>query len=152
MNMSFKLSEHFSFAEMTRTSSGLPNSPLDQVDLMRNGETLCNDLLEPIRTLLGSPLKITSGYRTLQVNAFVGGSINSDHTKFLAADFVPTNSSVMNAWRVIYQHRLELPLKQAILYPYVPFIHVSFGLNLVPEFLVSYTHGSFEPWREGMPS
>jgi zinc D-Ala-D-Ala carboxypeptidase len=56
--------------------------------------SLCNDILEPIRAHVGQPLRITSGYRTLQSNTVAGGVSNSQHcatAKYCAADWwVPT--------------------------------------------------------------
>lgn len=84
-----KLSEHFTLEEMTAsdyaTRHGLDNSP-DQY-VLENLIRLANHL-EDVRMVLGSPIYISSGYRSALVNKGVGGSKNSDHIKGLAADFV----------------------------------------------------------------
>lgn len=44
------------------------------------------DVLQPVRSLLGSPVVITSGYRCPKLNRIVGGSPNSQHTLGEAVD------------------------------------------------------------------
>jgi zinc D-Ala-D-Ala carboxypeptidase len=49
-------------------------------------------LLDQARDIAGTPFKITSGYRTAEHNAKVGGVPNSSHTKGYAADIAITSS------------------------------------------------------------
>lgn len=83
-----QLTPHFSLRELTNSSTaanlGLDNSPTPEH--LKNLKKLANTL-EQVRTLLGHPVFITSGYRSRQVNEAVGGSSTSDHPKGLAADF-----------------------------------------------------------------
>lgn len=44
--------------------------------------------LQRLRDYTGEPVKITSGFRCAKHNAAVGGAINSQHLKGLAADIV----------------------------------------------------------------
>ena len=82
------LTEHFTLAEMTVSQAaartGTPNLPDSQK--VQNLKRLCVELLEPIREIVGSPVTVTSGYRSPQVNALVGGSLSSAHLKGFAAD------------------------------------------------------------------
>ena len=78
------LSQHFTLAELTRTSSGLANVPTDAE--VKALEALCATLLEPVRAKFG-PVSIHSGYRGPAVNAKIGGSKTSQHMKGEAADF-----------------------------------------------------------------
>jgi hypothetical protein len=66
-----------------RTISNIP--PLDVVARLR---ILCTDFLEPIRYRFG-PLRVSSGYRSPELNTAVGGSKSSAHTFGCAVDFVP---------------------------------------------------------------
>lgn len=84
-----ELSPHFMLQEFTRsdtaTRKGLSNIP-DQ-DALRNLFKVAQ-LLEQVRSLLGNRvIHVSSGYRSPEVNAAVGGSKNSDHLLGLAADF-----------------------------------------------------------------
>ena len=47
---------------------------------------LCANVLDPTREALGGPVDITSGYRTPQTNALIGGSKTSQHMTGEAAD------------------------------------------------------------------
>lgn len=84
-----KLSPHFTLAELTDSATarrlGLDNTPPPEV-LPRLVFTA--EMLERIRSTLGAPITITSGYRSAAVNKAVGGVTSSDHSQGHAADFV----------------------------------------------------------------
>lgn len=76
--------EFFSWAELTRTSTGLPNEP--DATARNNLTILVQVILDPLREHLGRPVRVTSGYRTAQVNARIGGSKTSAHMSGEAVD------------------------------------------------------------------
>lgn len=82
------LTENFSLAEMVKSETALrkelDNTPGDQE--IENLRTLCEQVLQPIRTAYGRGVKVNSGFRHPDVNAAVGGSRTSDHCKGMAAD------------------------------------------------------------------
>jgi hypothetical protein len=82
-----KLSAHFDLCEFTRSESakreGVCNNPTPEH--LENIKVLCEKVLEPIRAKFG-PINISSGYRSADLNHFIGGSLNSDHCKGRAAD------------------------------------------------------------------
>ena len=84
-----QLTPHFTLAELTRSSvaqaRGLSNEPPPEL-LPRL--ILTAEMLERIRSTLGTPVSVTSGYRSPQVNIAVGGATSSDHTQGHAADIV----------------------------------------------------------------
>ena len=84
-----KLSPHFTLAELTRSAKadqmGMPNNPPPEF-LPRL--ILVAEMLERIRTTLGVPVIVTSGYRGNALNLAVGGATSSDHTQGHAADIV----------------------------------------------------------------
>lgn len=85
-----KLSPHFTLDELTRTSK-IPYKLLNSLlakKYIGNLVLLTNYLLEPVRTILNTPLIITSGYRCPALNKDVGGSTNSQHLNATAADFI----------------------------------------------------------------
>lgn len=81
------LSEHFTLAEMTVSESaarqGIDNTP--SADTLVNLRRLCT-FLEQVRSLFDSPVLISSGYRSIELNRAIGGSTSSAHTHGLAAD------------------------------------------------------------------
>jgi hypothetical protein len=83
-----KLTENFSLHEMTKSETalrhGLDNTPGEQE--IENLRRLCEQVLQPIRDAYGRGVKVNSGFRHPDVNAAVGGSRTSDHTKGMAAD------------------------------------------------------------------
>ena len=83
------LSSHFTLAELCASNKaaqlGLDNTPPEELTprLIRLAE-----MLERVRSTLGVPVNITSGYRGRQLNLAVGGVTSSDHTQGHAADIV----------------------------------------------------------------
>ena len=127
-----KLTEHFSLEEFTQSQTaaraGLGNEP-NTIELRDNILRVAH-LLERIRTLLGAPIIITSGYRAPRVNQLVGGAVNSAHMQGLAADFVaPQSGTPYNVCRAIALNVRELDIDQLI-YEFTSWVHV--GLNAGP--------------------
>lgn len=83
------LTPHFTLAEMTASQianrAGLDNNPDSKT--IANLIELCQTL-EAVRTLIGQPLLITSGYRCEALNQRIGGSASSAHVLGLAADIL----------------------------------------------------------------
>ena len=70
-----KVAEHFKLKEFACKNS----------EPIIISEKLC-DILEDIRVHFGKPVTITSGYRTPEHNAKIGGAVKSRHMLGLAAD------------------------------------------------------------------
>lgn len=83
-----QLTENFSLHELTKSETalrhGLDNTPSDTE--IENLRTLCENILQPVRTAYGRGVKVNSGFRHPDVNAAVGGSKTSDHCRGQAAD------------------------------------------------------------------
>jgi hypothetical protein len=65
---------------------GISNEPPEWA--VENLKRLCEKVLEPLRTYVGGPVRVTSGYRSHAINALVSRNPNSQHTKGEAADIV----------------------------------------------------------------
>lgn len=85
-----RLSTHFSLAEFEASETagrrGIDNDVPAHLmgDLMYTARAL-----EVVRAALGNvPIIITSGYRSPELNAAIGGSASSQHMKGQAADFI----------------------------------------------------------------
>ena len=82
------LSEHFTLSEFERSATAekyhINNSvPSKYIPVLQQ---LCQEVLEPLRSFVGSPIVISSGYRCNQLNVKVGGAYASQHTLGEAAD------------------------------------------------------------------
>ena len=83
--------KYFTINELTRTSTGLDNTPSN--DVQANLEYLVNNVLDKVREIYGKPIKVNSGYRSKLVNKKVGGASNSQHTKGEAVDITGGNKT-----------------------------------------------------------
>lgn len=87
-----QLTEHFTLREMTLSGTairhGWKNEPDDLA--IQNLLLLCENVLEPMRRRFGV-IRITSGYRSEQVNKAVGGVEFSQHRYGQAADIHVSN-------------------------------------------------------------
>jgi len=95
-----QLSEHLSLEEFihsdTANSKGIDNSLPD--NLLEAAKYTAVNLFEPIRALLGVPIKINSGYRCIELNTAVRGVPTSQHTKAQALDMVPKGLTIAQAF------------------------------------------------------
>lgn len=83
-----KLTEHFTLHEFERSATaqacGIDNHvPSQFIPVLQQ---LCKEVLEPLRSYVGQPIIISSGYRCNQLNIKVGGAYASQHTLGEAAD------------------------------------------------------------------
>lgn len=139
------LTEHFSLLEFTESPTakkhGIKNEPPPEA--IANLKTLCLHTMEPLRTELGLPVIITSGYRSEALNNVVShyATRRSQHLAGRACDFyVGWNSSpdgrglsdskslshrerLIRAFRLIIESD-SIDYDQLIIYP--SFIHVSY--------------------------
>ena len=82
------LTRNFSLLELTKSDTairrGIDNNPnADQVEKLK---LLCENILQPVRDHFGR-VKVTSGFRSPELCAAIGSSINSQHARAEAADF-----------------------------------------------------------------
>lgn len=79
--------KNFKQSELENSTKAIKNKIDNSIPEMylANAKELLEGL-QKIRTALGKPIKITSGYRCPQLNKLVGGVSNSSHLKAWAAD------------------------------------------------------------------
>ncbi len=122
------LTPNFTLAEMTDSQTaarmGINNIPLagssERKNLQRTAE-----VMEKVRTLLGDkPILISSGYRSPQVNAAVGGSKSSAHMSGLAVDFsCPGFGTPKHICKHLHAHMKALGIDQLI-HEYDTWVHL----------------------------
>ena len=88
-----KISKNFTLQEFLVTNTGLNNQLTSEA--LANIEYLAKKLLQPLRDDYGKPIRITSGYRSVEVNKAVGGSTTSQHTKGEAVDIVADDNKAL---------------------------------------------------------
>jgi zinc D-Ala-D-Ala carboxypeptidase len=82
------LSKHVTLAEFenspTATTHGI-NNKMNESQIA-SAKLLCENVFEPLRLYLNIPIKISSGFRSVQLNKMIKGSLTSQHTKGEAMD------------------------------------------------------------------
>ena len=82
------LSKHVTLAEFenspTATTHGINNKMSESQ--IASAKLLCENVFEPLRIHLNTPIKISSGYRSPQLNKMIKGSLSSQHCKGEAMD------------------------------------------------------------------
>ena len=82
------LTRNFTLSELTKSDTairmGINNNPsAEQIEKLK---ALCENILQPVRDHFGR-VKITSGFRSVELCLAINSSANSQHAKAEAADF-----------------------------------------------------------------
>ena len=95
------LSRNFTLQELIKSDTairkGIDNNPnADQIEKLK---ALCENILQPVRDHFGR-VKVTSGYRSVELCMAIGSSANSQHAKAEAADFevMGTDNAELADW------------------------------------------------------
>ena len=112
------LSRNFTLSELIKSDTairrGINNNPnAEQIEKLK---LLCENILQPVRDHFGR-VKITSGFRGVELCLAIGSSQNSQHARAEAADF--ECPGVDNAELADWIHK-NLPYDQLILEFYTP--------------------------------
>lgn len=117
-----QLSKNFNLREFTKSNTatrlGISNNPT--AEHIHNLSDLVENILQPLRDALGVPLRITSGYRSAELNTAIGGASKdgkptSDHCYGRAADLeLWINGKEDNAALYHKIKALDLPFYQLI--------------------------------------
>ena len=103
------------------TRLGLDNTPPPEVK--ESLEALVENILDPLRTLIGRPITVSSGYRSKALNHRIGGSPTSQHVLGEAADI---NCHSIGTRELFNRIRTSpLPFDQLIFEG--TWVHVSYG-------------------------
>ena len=112
------LTRNFTLSELTKSDTairkGINNNPsAEQVEKLK---ALCENILQPVRDHFGR-VKITSGFRSVDLCLAIGSSSNSQHAKAEAADFecVGVDNAELADWI-----KSNLPYDQLIVEYYTP--------------------------------
>jgi zinc D-Ala-D-Ala carboxypeptidase len=128
-NLSSKIpgATNFKYKEFIKSDAatrlGIDNTPNEQE--WKSIEELAINVLQPIREKFGR-IRITSGFRSKQVNKAIGGSPSSNHCNGEAADFEPLEDGV-TLFDILEFIINQLKFRNVILeYPPDGWIHVDY--------------------------
>ena len=120
MKQTFFTLKEFLYSK-TAGSLGIENVP--DFEQVRNLDNLVKYVLNPCRQYIGRPIYINSGYRSITLNAVVGGASSSQHLAGKAADITTLyNKADVDLFKFIID---KIDFDQCIRYK--TFIHVSYN-------------------------
>ena len=129
------LSQHFSLEEMVASEyaerRGIDNTP--PPDVLEHLRATA-DALEDVRSFLGHPIIIRSGYRSPALNKAIGGATHSAHMAGAAADFIcPAYGTPLQICEGLEVSRIKF---DQLLYEGT-WVHISFATPMRQEVLTA---------------
>jgi uncharacterized protein YcbK (DUF882 family) len=112
-----KLSTNFSLDEFASADGTSPTN-----DVLKNLTELAKNL-DVLRKNLGQPIRITSGFRSKEHNAKIGGALNSFHVLGMAADIKVDKMKPENVAKAIELLIRDGKMKEGGLGIYKTWIH-----------------------------
>lgn len=102
------MGKYFTVSELCNSEQArkhnIDNTPSPEVRARL--EMLIENCLDPVRSIYGRAIIVSSGYRCTSLNQIVGGVKNSQHLTGEAADLVPaTGGSLADIFRAVLKHR-----------------------------------------------
>ncbi len=143
------LTKNFSFEEMVQSQTaarlGISNAP---PAALIPRLTLVAEALETVRTLLGVPVIVSSGYRCAKLNSACGGVPTSAHCLGWAADFIaPQFGSPLEVCKKIEASDLKF---DQLIYEYGQWTHLSIDPRMRRQVL--QISSSVRGYQPGLPA
>lgn len=120
-----KLSPHFSLDEFIKSQTaarwGIDNTP---------NETVLSNLyktaafMEEVRRICAAPIIISSGYRCMELNRKIGGSMNSQHMTGQAVDFTAKGQDPYDTIQILIASPLDY---DQLILEYDSWVHISWS-------------------------
>ena len=131
-----KLSTHFKLKEVTKSETairkGIDNTPSDEI--ISQYEQLCKVIMDPIRKHFGKSIRVSSGYRCVELNKSIGGSSRSQHCALngdaaIDFEFYDMDVDLEEVYKWITEES-KLPFDQCIA-EFLPegWIHISYSTD-----------------------
>ena len=121
------LSQHFTLEEMIRSQTATRLDISEQFappeSIRENLKSLCENVLEPLRTKLGAPIHISSGFRCERLNQMIGGAKSSQHITGQAAD-IESNISAEELYKFIKDSGIKF---DQCIQEFSSWVHISFS-------------------------
>lgn len=135
-----KLSKYFTYNELTFSETAkrlkYTNTPSHK---QLKSLTNTAQQLDKVRELLGCPVIVTSGYRSLAVNRAIGSSDNSQHIKGEAVDFRTVEHSPRKIVELIKKSDIEF---DQLVLEYDSWVHISFSSRNRKQILIIDNKGT----------
>lgn len=132
-----QLSKNFTLDEFlvsqTAARHGIDMTPSPAV--IANIRELVETCLQPLRDDVQAPIFISSGYRPMDLNTIIGGSMTSAHIDGRAADFIVTGMTPLDVCHRI--EKLGLPYDQCI-HEFGRWVHLGIAAQPRGELLTAY--------------
>lgn len=145
--------EEFTFSQ-TAVRNGVDNDPTPDIVSKLVALAHC---MERVRVICGSrPIRISSGFRAPRLNALVGGSKNSAHTRGEACDFTVAGLTPRQAVELIAKS--DLKFDQLILEgvsaakPNGAWVHVGISDSMRQELLTMKVVNGRQIYERGSPN
>ncbi|CAB4141706.1 Peptidase M15A, C-terminal [uncultured Caudovirales phage] len=131
-----KLSQHLDLSEVIRSESakrnGISNMPLPQH--IENFKLLAEKVFEPVRVHFGCPIHISSGYRSIELNSAIKGSLTSQHCTGEAIDIDMDGSPSGVTNKMIFDYIKDNLVFDQLIYEFgdsknPDWVHVSYAAN-----------------------
>ncbi len=83
-----KISKYVTYAEVTKSNqaTALKLANIPNAEQLNNLRLVCAKIFDPLREHFGKPIGISSGFRSVELNAKIGGSKSSQHCQGKALD------------------------------------------------------------------
>tara|TARA_R100001510_G_C7653148_1_gene211182 strand:- start:1166 stop:1633 length:468 start_codon:yes stop_codon:yes gene_type:complete len=111
-----QLSKNLSLAEVTKSATakrrGISNEPT--IEHLENLRAISKDIFQRIRDEFMCPIFISSGYRSIELNKAIGGSLTSQHSKGEALDLDADVYGVITNADIFHFIEDRLPFDQLI--------------------------------------
>ena len=110
------MTNYFTIQELCKSDTAVAN----KIDNTPNAtvKSHLNELikfLNPLREAWGSPILVTSGYRSKKLNRLVGGSPSSVHMIGYAVDLVPKNGKMTDFKKFVRNYLKDKKFDQCII-------------------------------------
>lgn len=153
--MDRKLSDNLMLSEMLRSESakrlGVNNTPTQEH--VNNMIKLAQNVFQPIRNHFKVPIRISSGYRSAQLNAKIkGASKTSEHSLGMAMDIDMDNTSITN--KQVFNYIKDNLIFNQLIWEFgtkdnPSWVHVSFNeKNNKKEILEAFKQGNLTKYRK----
>lgn len=83
-----KISKYVTYSEVTKSNqaTALKLANIPNAEQLKNLRLVCTNVFDKVREHFGKPIGISSGFRSVELNAKIGGSKTSQHCEGKALD------------------------------------------------------------------